>query len=162
MGRDRRVSHMDLVAATRFEQSRRARASSSGCPGTLSRLDPIGKRSTEHDRHQADQRRRAPDAGRDRASNGETQHQPNGDGQTNPSSNSDADASADADAKPNPCANSDTDANPDPNPNPNSDTDANPDPNPNTNANANANANASGAADVQPRLYDRDGERGVD
>src|SRR5437588_307700 len=80
------------------------------------------------------QHRRAPDAGRDLASNGETQRQPNGDGQTNPSSNSDADASADA--KPNP----DTDAG------------TNPD----------TNANPSGTAGIQPRLYDRDGERRVD
>src|SRR5438309_3665852 len=133
MGRDCRVTHMDLVAAAGIERSSSADSSASGCLGTVLRLDAISERPTEHDGRQADQRR-APDAGRDLASNGETQRQPNGDGQTNPSSNSDADASADA--KPNP----DTDAG------------TNPD----------TNANPSGATGIQPRLYDRDGERGVD
>src|SRR5207302_8165457 len=112
MGRDRRVTHMGLVAAAGIEQSSSADASASGCLGTVLRLDAVSERPTEHG--QAKQHRRAPDAGRDLASNGETQRQPNGDGQTDPSSNSDADASADA--KPNP----DTDAgtNPDTNANP--------------------------------------------
>ena len=126
---------MDLVAAAGIEPSSSAGGSASGCLGTVLRLDAISERPTEHDGRQADQRR-APDAGRDVASNRPTQRHPNGDGQTDPSSNTnidaDADADADADTKPNACAN--------------------PDPH----------ANPSGAAGIQPRLYDRDGERRVD
>src|SRR5437868_3389618 len=150
MGRDRRVTHMDLVAAAGIEQSSSADASASGCLGTVLRLDAISQSPTEHG--QAKQHRRAPDAGRNVACNGETQRHPNGDGQTHPSSNTnidaDADASADADLNPNPYANSDRYAgtNPDPHASADPDTDANP----------------SGAAGSQSCLYDRDGERRVD
>src|SRR5438105_4393607 len=130
MDRDRRVTHMDLVAAAGIEQSSSADASASGCLGTVLRLDAVSERPTEHG--QAKQHRRAPDAGRNVASNGETQRHPNGDGQTHPSSNTnidaDADASADADFNPNPYANSDRYAgtNPDTHASTDPDTDANP------------------------------------
>ena len=156
MGRDRRVTHMDLVAAAGIEQSSSADASASGCLGTVLRLDAVSERPTEHG--QAKQHRRAPDAGRNVASNGETQRHPNGDGQTDPSSNTNIDADADADAS----ADADADVNPKPNPCANSDTDANPNSDSDTDTDTDTDANASGAADVQPRLYDCDGERRVD
>src|SRR5438552_7549787 len=157
MGRDCRGTHMDLVAAAGIERSSSADSSASGCLGTVLRLDAISERPTEHDGRQADQRR-APDAGRDVASNRPTRRHPNGDGQTDPSSNTNIDADADADAsadadvnpKPNPCANSDCYACANANP----DTDSGADPD--------TNANPSGAAGIQPRLYDCDGERRVD